>query len=472
MSVTKGGVLGAAVILLGSGDAPARGPVVFDTTAARRGELSAASVPTASPYDDTGAEQISFLSTEWQPDGSARSIRISGYLARPARPGRKPAVIIAHGLGAQADLRTAADVARNLDVVALAISGPGLGASQGTAVTFDDPRRLFSTVPDVRGSWLYAYAFSVQRAITYLQSRSDVDGKVVITGTSLGGIVSYIVNAVDDRVGGILVTNAAGRLAHATAHGSWLAKLIAGAGGLKPTDPGPSKFLGAFDPLAYPNQHGAVYLLAGTQDEFFPLDEVVATFRALRAPAKTLALIADYDHQWFFATGCTAACMPGGPRLPAADCPATCPQECPPPARWPYCGPQGGYNRQSDAMGRWNGLLRALVAQAVKPPRPYGPPPAAPVVERRADRTLVRVSIPNPKAVRLAVSDNGGVTYGNFLLELKNGAYVFRAVSPRSIVFAEVEADDGTVATSVPELPRGFRPFIRPFAPVPGQGTK
>jgi hypothetical protein len=121
-------------------------------------------------------------------------------------------------------------------------------------------------------------------------------------------------------------------------------------------------------------------------------------------------------------------------------------------------------------MGRWNGLLRALVAQAVKPPRPYGPPPRAPVVERHKDRTVVRVSVPNPKAVRLAVSDNGGVTYGNFLLAPIAGAYAFRAVSQRSIVFAEVEADDGTVSTSVPELPPGFRPFIRPFAPT--EGTK
>jgi hypothetical protein len=80
------------------------------------------------------------------------------------------------------------------------------------------------------------------------------------------------------------------------------------------------------------------------------------------------------------------------------------------------------------------------------------------------------VAGPLPRAVRLAVSDNGGYTFGQFRAEPDPGTRglyrLSRAVSRGAIVFAEVEATDGTVATSVPDLPPGFAPIIRPFAQI------
>jgi hypothetical protein len=193
----------------------------------------------------------------------------------------------------------------------------------------------------------------------------------------------------------------------------------------------------------------------------------------VRAPAKSLAVMPDYDHQWYFGTGCPAACMPGAPtdvKRPR-DCPADCPRACPAGQRWPYCGPHVSYNHSEEAIARWGLLLRALVSQhAVQPRRAFGPPPPAPVVTRAGDVIDVHVGGTAPRAVRLAVSDNGGFTWAQVsLLPDGRGRYRHpcRGLTRDALLFAEVEAADGTVATSAPQLPRGFRPQIRPFESLP-----
>jgi dienelactone hydrolase len=440
-------------------------PARFDLTAARRPDLQAAFGPRRDAGNGISLEEVSFQSTQWRSDGQSSQIRIRAVLARPVAPGRRPAVIVVHGLGAKAEPDVAVEIARNLDAVALTLSAPGLGGSEGEAVTFEDPRPLFATVPDVRGSWLYAYVFAVLRGITLVQGLPDVQGPVVLSGTSLGGIASLVANGVDDRIGGVLAMSASGGIEDGARRGSWFATLVKSAGGLQLADRQVRSFFAALDPLAFAGtQHGAVVLLSGAQDEFFPMDQVMRTFQALQAPAKSIALVPDYDHGWYFATGCPARCMPGAPQ-PATDCPADCPSTCP--GRWPYCGPQASYNRQDEVMGRWALLLRSLVARVSG--RPFDPPPPVPLVERRGDDILVMVGMVKPKAVRVAISDNGGFTYGQVLVPPQpDGSYVLHRPLPSgAIVIAEVEGPDGAVVTSLPELPGGFVPPIRPFAPVP-----
>jgi dienelactone hydrolase len=442
-----------------AGFAPAR----FDVGAAR-----AEVHPTFGPRHDAGngitLEEVSFVSRQWNNDGQARDILLRGVLARPGKPGRRPAVLVAHGLGGMADPDSAVEIARNLDVVALALSAPGLGGSEGVPVTFEDPSPLFATAPDVRGSWLYAYVFSLLRAVTLLQALPDVDGHVVLSGTSLGGLASLVANGVDDRIAGVLAMSASGGLQAAAQEGSWLRQLVEASHGQHLDDAGPRAFFRALDPLAFAEtQHGLVYLLSGAQDEFFPMDQVLRTFKAIRAPQKSLELVPDYDHGWYFGTGCTAGCMPGAP-TPAKDCPADCPKTCA--GRWPYCGPHDGYNRQLEVVARWGLLLRSLVAQVAQ--RPYEPPSPIPIVERRADEIIVWVGMVKPKVVRLAISDNGGYTYGQELLKpLPDGSYFLRRSLPKeAILIAEVEGPDGAVVTSIPVLPDHFQPPIRPFAAV------
>jgi dienelactone hydrolase len=454
------------VIAMAGGCSVRSAPAQFDLQAARRPDLGAAFGPRRDAGHGISLEEVSFLSTQWTADGQARTIRLRGALARPVAPGRRPAVIVVHGLGAKAEPDVVVEIARNLDVVALAFSAPGLGGSEGQAVTFEDPRPLFTTVPDVRGSWLYADVFAVSRGITLVQGLPDVQGPVVLSGTSLGGIASLIANGVDDRIGGVLAMSASGDLEGAARSGSWFATLVKSAGGLTLGDRPVRAFFAALDPLRFAGtQHGAVYLLSGAQDEFFPMDRVIETFHALRAPAKSIALVPDYDHGWYFGTGCPARCMPGAPQ-PGTDCPADCPRTCA--GRWPYCGPQASYNRQDEVMGRWALLLRSLVARVSG--RPFEPPPPLPLLERRADDILVMVGMVRAKAVRLAISDNRGFTYGQVLVHPQpdHSYVVHRPLPAGAIVFAEVEGPDGAVVTSLPDLPSGWLPPVRPFAPLPG----
>ncbi|MCC6748782.1 MAG: hypothetical protein IT371_14070 [Deltaproteobacteria bacterium] len=449
----------------------------FDLGAARNaGDLAAVVLPRERVAHGITVREVQFTSRVWDRWGRWRPMRIQAFLAVPpgSYPRRsKPIVITAHGLGARGTPEAAAELCRNLDVVALALSAPGVGASEGDGVTADDARPLFATVPDVRGSWLYAYTYALLRAITFAQQQPEADPRaVVLTGNSIGGIATLVANGVDDRIRGVLAVSTSGALGEATAQGSWLRRLVLSTGGLEAEGPEARALFRGLDPLAFAGrQRGVVFLLIGAQDEFFPLGQALATYRALRAPAKSLTLVADYDHGWYFGQGCPAACMPGGARRPA-ECPGAtvCPRRCPAGAQTPYCGPEGSYNHHDAFIGRWSVLLRALVAQhAAHPRRPFAAPPPAPVVERRDDEVVVRVMGPMPLAVRLAVSEDGGFTYRQRVLAREaDGSYrLRRRVSGSAILFAEVELPDGVVASSSPSLPWGFRPRVRPFRPLP-----
>jgi dienelactone hydrolase len=473
--------LGAGTLLLVSLVFSAWGerfhPARFDLEAARDPrDLEAVVIGGGSVAQGITVREVRFASRAWDRWGRSRPIRLQAFLAVP--PGAyprhsKPIVITAHGLGGHATAEAASEICRNLDVVALAISAPGLGASEGEGVTAEDARPLFTTVPDVRGSWLYAYTYALLRAITLAQLQPEADPQaVVLTGNSMGGLAALVANGVDDRIRGVLAVSAGGALAWATDQGSWLERLVRSAGALGPEGPEARALFRGLDPLAFADrQHGAVYFLIGAQDEFFPLGQALATYRALQSPSKSLALVADYDHGWYFGHGCPAPCMPGEPS-PSMHCPAapSCPARCPAATRPPYCGPEASYNNHDAFIGRWSALLRALVARhAARPARPFAAPPPPPTVERRDHEVIVRVVGPAPRAVRLAVSDNGGFTYGQFLLARGgDGSYRLRRSVPSSaLLFAEVELDDHVVATSMPSLPRGFRPRVRPFGPQP-----
>jgi fermentation-respiration switch protein FrsA (DUF1100 family) len=425
----------------------------FDLTAARRADdLGVSSVPARSPYPQSvGLQDVVFTSTEWGDDGRPHPIRIRGFLAERLAPSPgRAGVVVAHGLGAQADADVAVELARNLDVTALAISAPGQGGSEGRAVTFDDPRALFAGGAEVRASWLYAYVHAVLRAVTVLEHRPGV-GRLVVTGVSMGGIASLIAGGVDERLDGVFPMNASGGLVEGALEGSWLAPLAQAGRGreLRDDEEGQAR-LNALDPLAFSRQHGVVFMLAGAQDEFFPLPQVLATYDAIRAPGKRLTLIPDFDHEWYFAHGCPAA------QLEACPCPAG--------ARPPYCGKQASYNRHDEVLARWAVNMRALLGEIGAGGHPAPPP----LVERRNQEIVVSVVGPPPRVVRLAVSDNGGYTYGQFRLERgADGDYHHPAagIPPQAIVFAEVELTSGDVVTSAPRLPPGFRPIVRPFGP-------
>ncbi len=482
----------------------------FDLQLARKtADLDAVDVPgSAHVVDGVKLREVRFSSRSFADAPSV--IRIQAFIAVP--PGEfplhsKPAVIFAHGLGGQADVRTAVEICRNLDVVALALSGPGLGGSQGRALLPTDPQPLFSGQDDIRRSWLYSYVFAILRTVTLAQTLPEVDSQAIaLTGFSLGGIATLIAGGVDDRIAAALPVAASGDLAAAAAQPTWLRQLLVSALQQRQSqlpsqdaqahqaaqaalqqplaDPGAQALFSKLDPLLYaPHQSGPVYMLVGAQDEYFPLPQLLKTFAALRGPHNRLSIVADYDHGWYFGTGCPARCMPsatppaapppGQPASAAApDCPPppTCPSVCPAGASPPYCGPQHSYNRQADFAARWAALLRALVANHVaRPRRSYLPAPASPRVVVRSEGVWVQ---PQSAArhVRLAVSRDCGFTYSQTeLAPQPDGSYsLAQPVPPAAIVIAEVESEDGAVTTSLPTLPPPTvcPPRVRPFFPL------
>ena len=460
----------------------------FDLKAARKADnLAVHEVPGAmSEAAGVRVREIRFASQRWDEQGIPSTIHIQAFVAIPSTAQGSqplPAVVSAHGLGSKADPRDIAELARNLHVVALSLSAPGSGASEGEAPSPQDPRPIFRADRDIRASWLYQYVYAILRAVTYLETLPEVDKKgIVVTGFSMGGIATFIVGGTDDRVRGILPVAASGGLASAAEADTWWRRLTLSANGQQPSDPGPRALFRRLDPLAFAaQQKGAVYMLIGAQDEYFTLDQVIRTYKALRAPAKTLEVVADYDHGWYFGSGCPAACMPQGksettnhsatPQPPANCQQYHCPAACPTLAEPPYCGPEGSYNRHQDFMSRRSLLLRSLIAQfASHPKRAFSPAPQTPFVQRVREQVVVRIMMdPPPKVVRLAISQNAGYTFGQYVLQREyDGAWHYRKPVPAdAILIAEAETADGATATSVPVLPRSYQPRVRPFGPAP-----
>ncbi len=423
--------------------------------------------------DGIPLHEVSFNSLGWD-DGRARPIRIQAVVAVPPGtypPHSKPALVFAHGLGDKADPQAAADLCRNLDVVTLALSGPGLGGSEGRPLTPQDSRALFAGAKDERKNWLYVYVYAILRSITYLQTRPEVDAQAIaVTGFSLGGVATFIANGVDDRIRGALPVAASGGLRAAALQDTWLHKLVLSVPGQKLEDEGPAALFRLFDPLNYAGrQRGALYMLIGAQDEYFPLAEAVRTYAAVRAPAKNLTLVPDYDHGWYFGGGCPARCMPGGPRPPSCPPAPLCPTSCPPGSSPPYCGPQNSYNRHADFNVRWSQLLRTMIARHVaRWPRPLPPAPTPPKVVLDAGGIQVRTAEKVGK-VRLAISYDCGFTYNQILLAAAaDGTYRYAQKIPAdAIFFAEVESTEGAIATSIPEWPLTCRLRVREFGPHP-----
>lgn len=240
--------------------------------------------------------------TSWERDGCVETpVRIEAYVAIA---GDGPGLVVAHGLGAYADEGAAATPAADIGGVAIAYSGPGQGASEGTGSTED---HLFDTVPDPRDSWFWEHAVAAMRALTVLETMPEVDrSRLGMTGYSGGGVATLMVNGVDDRVTVAVPVSASGYLdlaARATPNPGWEADLLAAMDPPRTVDsPEWEAYVTWLDPANFlATGHGDVLLIDGAQDEFFPLNSLVATFDALAANGHDTRLLAikDWDHGWY-----------------------------------------------------------------------------------------------------------------------------------------------------------------------------
>ena len=254
------------------------------------------------------AWHLSYLSWEYV-DGALRPIRIRAFVARPkAGTARLPAVVQAHGLGGEAEPDSANVLAARLGMYALAFSGPGSGTtpdstSEGRPSSFGSGYQMFDTRRDVRGSWFWAHTQAALRALTCLQTRSDVDGgRLGMTGFSAGAVASLLAAQVDDRVSAVVPLS--GSLAWREAvrsEAAWEHGLLAQS---HLTLASPEWDFLNRDLLDRMPTHAPpatkVFMINGSTDEFFPLTAHKKTLQALAShggsPLNRTSIIGNYDH--------------------------------------------------------------------------------------------------------------------------------------------------------------------------------
>jgi dienelactone hydrolase len=151
-------------------------------------------------------ERLSFAS-EKKADGTTE--RVPVLVVRPAGgEGRRPAVIALHGTGSTKEgMRAWLEALADSGIVAVAIDaryhGERSGGAKGSDAYVDAITRAWRAKPGEpqEHPFYYDTCWDLWRTIDYLETRPDVDPtRIGMTGTSMGGIETWLAAAVDDRV--------------------------------------------------------------------------------------------------------------------------------------------------------------------------------------------------------------------------------------------------------------------------------
>ena len=221
-------------------------------------------------------------------------VRIAAHVAIPESDKPLPAMVLG-----TSNVDGAESMAVTHNVVAIAIDRPGVGDSNGPPDLYNES--WLDLTHDPRDGWMWQFITSAMRAITYAQTLPQVNpGRIGVTGGSRGGTMSFIANGVDPRITLAIPTATAGDILLAFKHDGWANNLYTDEDG----DPGIPDTFRVFalygDPIQVAKtQHGAVMLILGAQDEFFPIYTVKTTCDAVTSPDFRLCLIPDWDHGLF-----------------------------------------------------------------------------------------------------------------------------------------------------------------------------
>ena len=142
---------------------------------------------------------------------------VQGYLAKPAKGGKFPALVIYQYAGVYA-LRpeTATDRAAE-GWLAFNVDSHDLPPGEGTGVS-NDYRTIGNTSRET--SYFLNMYLRDARALDYIASRPDWDGKtIVVTGTSMGGQQSLVTAGLSPKVTAVLVNEPAGADSNGDLHG-------------------------------------------------------------------------------------------------------------------------------------------------------------------------------------------------------------------------------------------------------------
>jgi cephalosporin-C deacetylase-like acetyl esterase len=247
--------------------------------------------------------------TSWDSiDCKLQPITIRGYASKPvSATSNVPGIVQMHGLGGCAYPDNATGPAALLGYYVLAPTGPGgvpgedhpdCAASEGLSAGYDNGYRLFDTVPDPRGSWIWGHAVAAMRGLTCLATRSEVDdNRLGMTGYSAGAVATLISSGVDNRIKVSVPLSGTGAWGVATqAAAAWQHSLLTLAG-LDTTSPQWLTLISTIVPdVLMPGTATKIMMVNGSSDEFFPLTAHMATYNAIPHADKRTSIFANGDH--------------------------------------------------------------------------------------------------------------------------------------------------------------------------------
>jgi len=362
-------------------------------------------------------------------------ILIHGYVALPADslPRSLPAIIFGHGAGGEGEEDIARGLAAMLSAAVISFSGPGQGRSTGRPSTAQNWMR---TIP-IQQSWLYQYAYAAMRAVTYMATLPEVDPeRIGMTGVSAGGLMTWIANGVDDRLAAACPIMAAGDWERSLAGGSWFLDFPLGQAGMSADSPEAQAFERLLDPIKYAHrQHAPVMFINGAQDEFFPIDTTRTTFEEVEAPEKRLEVIFDWDHGYFAGSSQRFS----------------------------------SYNNLQRATTRIFGDVAAWFGWHLADGKSWPAQPRLEVVQKSGGVTFTvpREDALEASSAQLVYSTDNAYTFRRSQMTRRpNGSLSATLLGnfdlKKLVYFAEVQYPHSVFLTTLPQIPEGFVPKIRP----------
>jgi len=237
---------------------------------------------------------------EWYFDYSSEvfrgnEVRISSVIITDSNnTDSAPAILYLHGYGERyLDYIQILREFASTGFVVMGIDQPGSGASTGypelSAFTF------LNVSNGPQDSSLFHSVWAAARAITLLESLSYVQkNATIVAGNSMGGLVTFILSGIDRRVDASIPMISAGNFRNSLTSGSLLNTVIA-----------PNYYMNSdemnniikwFDPLAYARLlTKPIFLLFGTDDQFFPLISYMDTIQAINVDL-TLNIVPNWGH--------------------------------------------------------------------------------------------------------------------------------------------------------------------------------
>ena len=222
-------------------------------------------------------------------------IKIYGVLLYPKGENNLPGILLVHGY--ENTLEQMFPYARFLasnNYAVLVIDEPGHGRS--TSFPQPTPENIVNVTENPLGSYLAHATIAALRGLEVLRNQKFVNKfNLGICGFNMGGIISFIVGRLDWNVKAIVPIVASGNYLLAIASGG-LANIMI------PVEVRLSSkelidFCRYFDVSAYAREiNKGILMLAGTNDEFIPLEAINETYSIIPSNKKFISLAPNWGH--------------------------------------------------------------------------------------------------------------------------------------------------------------------------------